>query len=271
MTVPNATSYWTLDDDTIGGLGYKPTPDKVDDNLSLKGGMISNTGYIGEGPEFVGDASKYLIAGGSANLVEEIFQATHTIAVWVKFDTVNVAQTVVSNGYAPDAFGSANNNGLSLGLEGSGKFRAIFCVTNTELYTDSNGNSATSSFIQAKSNELALAGVWYHLTVTFNTNTAKLYVNGSLVASVTTAQNGNFNPSNSSSNFTVGAQRNYGSGTLSAPTDGVVDELKVWNVVLTDAQVLEHYNSYLTPEVASVQMFVGSSGANRKIWDSTPL
>jgi hypothetical protein len=80
-----------------------------------------------------------------------------------------------------------------------------------------------------------VAGTWYHFAVTYDGATMRMYVNGALEASTASAL--------SIPNTTYPLRL----GSLDpAPTNrfaGRLDEIAIYNVALSTAQVAEHYRS----------------------------
>lgn len=89
-----------------------------------------------------------------------------------------------------------------------------------------------------------LNNTWYNVTCTLSynlttqTSTAKMYVNGTLVAQTTTAAN---------SNDVIPTRNNIRLATYSAqgpfPFNGSISNLRVYRRVLTDAEILQNYNA----------------------------
>lgn len=79
------------------------------------------------------------------------------------------------------------------------------------------------------------AGVKYHVVLTYDGTTARIYVNGVLDATAALAFPGGFDP-NTVAPYQIGA-RNAGDGF---PYDGIIDEVAVYNYALTPAQIQSH-------------------------------
>lgn len=86
-------------------------------------------------------------------------------------------------------------------------------------------------------------GVWNHLVITQDANKSqKMYFNGKKVATTvfnSTSRRGD--SGNAKSNIFFG-----GGGVYKAGLDGWIDEVQVWNKVLSDTEVLEAMNGYTT-------------------------
>lgn len=80
-----------------------------------------------------------------------------------------------------------------------------------------------------RGNQLVPLGVWTHVALTFSQGTARLYVNGTLDATIT----GVLRPMDSSQQLAFGREGNYSGHTF----DGRIDEIRVWSLVRTEAQI----------------------------------
>ena len=82
------------------------------------------------------------------------------------------------------------------------------------------------------------ASQWYHLVITFNISEGRVrfYLDGALVQNTTTTAGGTV--FNSTTAFSLGS-----SGDNNQTWDGLLDEVGIWNTILTDAQVTSLYNS----------------------------
>lgn len=89
-----------------------------------------------------------------------------------------------------------------------------------------NGGSVSSLYAISPNNR------WYHIAVSFNGTIATMYVDGIFVGTSSgTAL------SISASPFLIGASNNLGTGTSTNYFSGWIDELRIWNEVLTVDQV----------------------------------
>lgn len=76
-------------------------------------------------------------------------------------------------------------------------------------------------------------GVWYHLAGTYDGNTMRLYVDGSLVGELTGVAFTRFD------RFLVGAGYTHETGAPEYFFGGDIDEIRVWNYARTEAQIQE--------------------------------
>lgn len=124
------------------------------------------------------------------------------------------------------------------------------------------GNNASGTVFVNGATTVA-AGVRYHVVVTYDGATARVYVNNKLDASAAIPFDATGFEPNPEAPFQIGA-RNNGDGL---PYAGVVDEVAVYNYALSSAQVLKHYLAAvplqvaLAPTTQIVGSYSQSSGA----------
>ncbi|MBF4505663.1 LamG domain-containing protein [Flavobacterium sp. JLP] len=137
-----------------------------------------------------------------------------SISVWVKFNTIASANYIFGYGTAANAqyFGllqqGTTNSNSDVSLAGWG-----------------TGNDVIVSVPLQK-------GVWYQYSITYDGTTSKLYRNGELLKS-----------SGGISRATKGYILRLGQMNANVGINADIDELKVYNVAMTDEQVMEYYNS----------------------------
>ena len=88
-------------------------------------------------------------------------------------------------------------------------------------------------------------GVWYHLTHTYNGTTQLFYINGVLAATFNSAASGNISYDTSNTLLAIGADFN-GTGYNVGPsvyTNGKMPVVRIYNIALSAAQVLQNYNA----------------------------
>jgi hypothetical protein len=126
-------------------------------------------------------------------------------------------------------YGTASNNSFALWLQ-NGTF--YFGVnTGGTFYTAASSASSTST--------------WYHLIHTYNGTTQYLYINGVLVTTNNSAASGNISYDTSNTLLAIGADFN-GTGYNVGPsvyTNGKMPVVRIYNIALSAAQVLQNYNA----------------------------
>jgi hypothetical protein len=107
---------------------------------------------------------------------------------------------------------------------------------------------------------------WSHVIATWNGSAARLYVNGSLADSTNDpAASGAYNASTSGVPFVVGSN-----DTGASPSTGSVDEVAFYPTVLSDAQILGHFNTVSSPTADTYQSLVRSDGALLQLSNNVP-
>lgn len=102
------------------------------------------------------------------------------------------------------------------------------------LLSDNGSNISTDTFLAFNS---LVVGTWSHIAATFNGTQAEYFLNG---ASIGTKSGGYASVYNSSSVFEVGSI-NGGSVYY----DGLIDDLRIWNDVRTESEILANYRKSL--------------------------
>lgn len=182
----------------------------------------SNTISFMGSDEFVPDRSG--IAGNAQRLNNKALEAVvddlpqgnkaRTVSIWVKFNDIASANYIWGYGSAYNAqyFGLLQQSTVSsnsdLSLAGWGAANDV--IVSTPL---------------AK-------GVWYQYTVTFDGTVSKMYRNGELLKFI-----------NGLKRSTKGTIFRLGEINTSVGINADVDDLKIYDVALTDEQVAESYNS----------------------------
>ena len=117
----------------------------------------------------------------------------------------------------------------------------IHQTNNIQWSVNSDGTS-----YGCNSDTLPSTSTWYHLCLTFDGTTAKIYQNG-VSQTVTVASNGMrwFNTVGSDT-LQVGAMDRGTSGNNYDPFNGKIAQLRVYTSGLTEAQVVQNYNATKT-------------------------
>ncbi len=211
FTIPEPSSYWTLDDVNIVGA-------TAIDVTAGKDGIISNslptTGASFEALRFNGTSSNILVN----------YDATHQPASKVSLSAwVNVTSWPVSDQYIA---GNLNDGGYALVL-GNGT---------VEFRVKSNGVIQT---VSTSSGALATA-TNYMITGVFNEGFLRLFINDAEVAVFD--MGATFNIDYSSTNaFAIGASAGTANDISGNYFSGMIDEVSFFNDALTDTVVTEMY------------------------------
>lgn len=136
-----------------------------------------------------------------------------TVAAWIKPDVVSGVHTAV------DKRVSGFSDSYVLGTYGTS---ARFCAAETGTNCANGGTLST--------------GVWQYLTGTYDGATIRTYINGVQVATLAWT-----NPLTYST-FPVLIGVEDQSGSLASYFNGMIDEVRIYNRVLTQAEIATHYN-----------------------------
>jgi gliding motility-associated-like protein len=184
---------------------------------ALNSNVITITATPGPRPfkqalNFDGATDKVTIPNSALHQVSNTF----TIEAWVKVDpSINVGSTYI--GIATKVVWAGSGLGYGLDIDG-GKPR----IFSGQGWSNWGGASAPNNIA---------TNTWVHLAGTYDGSNFKVYVDGQLVATQASATG----VSNNTQPFTIG----------SWPTEnkyfkGDIDEVRVWNVTRTDAQILQN-------------------------------
>jgi len=160
-----------------------------------------------------------------------------TISIWFKPDVTELA-ALIGNRYFNVGYMS-----WTIQLFSNGKVR----------YVQRSPNLGTSFYTIDTYN----VGEWNHIAVTYDSNGAKMYLNGGTPV-VNTSQTNPiaYNLDFVSDNVTIGCAP--AGGSTSSPTgptqhfNGLIDEVGIFNTALTEAEVLAIYNATETGKTADL-------------------
>lgn len=220
----NLVEHWSLEETSGTRTGSYASKTLSDHNTVLYG-----TGIQGNGADFENDNSEYLqgtFSGVAHN--DDI-----TISAWVKLES-----WLSSNGFA----------GLVCMFHGNGTYWRESLVRliryNGSNYLDfmhANGGEAELQYVWSG----LTTGTWYHIVATMDygaTNGLKLYINASNVA--TGNDSGATYATANKNIITIGADTdNAGTPYSGRYFDGIIDEVTIWNRVLSSTEITTLYNS----------------------------
>lgn len=107
--------------------------------------------------------------------------------------------------------------------------------------------NGTSTTLVASTGSLS-DDTWYHVAATYDGSTMKLYLNGTEVGS--SAKTGTI-----TTNSAVGAYIGANPPSIDNPWHGAIDEVRIWNVARTQAQLQANSNNELTGNEAGLQAY----------------
>ena len=206
----------------------------VYDQIEVSGGRGLLAGRSLRFNNLTGSANGcYVTVGDHAQF--EFHNATNDLAFsiecWVKFDTVTAVQTFIGKGTG------LPSGEYQLRIKADGKFALILVDSTTgDMIT-----IATTLAFQPK--------VWYHVAATYTgsaptTGGVKIYVMGKEEPTTITSLLGTYvRMRDSTEKLIIGNQDN--AGTFNSPLNGVIDEVRVWNVVRTVTQIADNMSDYV--------------------------
>jgi hypothetical protein len=197
----------------------------------------SNTGTLVSGRALLLDGSADWLNGGS--IAAHVFTGSFTVSFWAKTSSATEQQFLIKYGY-PKGYGIALRSDQNPAYwEGK-----VADGNGWQTAKATEGDTGISGTFDD--------GAWRHITMQANNGTLSFFVNG--VAGQTTDTYDNSTPlALDGSRFTIGG--NQVATPASHPTASMLG-LKVWNIALSAAQILEQYSN---PEQV---LPTGASAAN---------
>jgi hypothetical protein len=227
-----ANAHFKLNENAANTTVYDFGSGANDGTASGNTNTFASSGKINTAFDF--DGSSQINIDGVANAYKTNSQGT--VAAWVNTDTLSGAGEIFT-------FGDTNaDNYFSIYRSGSA------------LYVSINGSTGDGSkFI----NSIFSVGTWVHIAITQNTTAMKFYINGVDTAYSTTGTDRTTAWVNADSlgtlidNGRIGSL-NFNSGGEQFRFDGRIDDVRYYNIALTETQVGYLYNSGLGQEESSL-------------------
>ena len=205
--------------------------------------------------EFTGIANQKIDYGTNAN----VYGLTQkSISFWVYLDSVSANVYRIISLFDDTAPYTEEGWGVALGVDGSGDllFSQNFSVQEGQ-WSIPVGTLAT--------------GAWYNIIIAFDDSSAvnnpSFYVNGSLVANVE-----DLTPSGSTATGTNGALRIGSSGTGTLTLDGLIQDVRIYNRILSASEIEILANSKCMKTVMNGLVFWAPMwGTNDQSFDGLTL
>lgn len=158
-----------------------------------------------------------------------------SIEAWVLQEDNSGTRTIISKGDL-DSSEPTKEYGYALTIEsGFPRFKTF--------------NPGGSSRIDVTSSGALLSDKWYHIAVTYNGSTTKLFVDGVEVGDDTASSS----LANSSESCFIGAYYDSNISSQVNYFDGRIDEVRIWNVALSETQIREMMNQEIQNVSDNVQ------------------
>lgn len=181
----------------------------------------NTTSFMGKG-NFVADRNgipnraQRLINKGMEAFIDNLPQnnASRTVSVWIKFNDIASANYIWGYGTA---------------------YNAQYCGLLQQGTTSSDSDLSLAGW--GSSNDVIVSAtlskeVWYHYSITFDGTVSKIYRNGELLKAVSGI-----------SRQTKGNIFRLGEINTTIGINADIDDLKIYDIALTDSQVLESYTN----------------------------
>jgi hypothetical protein len=221
-------------DEQLGTIVFNVNTESGKINSTNQGTWYGNTilnysiGVIGNALNFDGIDDYVNVSSNSA-----ISALEGTVSLWVKFDTISKNEVLFISG-AETADGINTSNSYRIRLDGATNKIYAGWITSTEPDM-SNSDSAVST------------GTWYHVVSVWGltANLVNLYINGKLQESDDLFTNNN--KTNWMNEIRMG--RSMASATSVNGLDGNLDEVHIYNRVLSASEVAILYNTSLRTNI----------------------
>lgn len=238
IAAANLMAHWKFDEGT-GTIANDATTNNLDGTFKT-GSTLWGAGVPTWSTDRYGNANKalYFNAGGNVEVAynAKLNASTMTISLWMKQD---VNSPILNNQYMV----AMNRwNGYKLNMQDAPK----------AFMTVKADNAGGISYYDRDNDSPVLAqGSWYHVVVSFGGGRMKFYVNGVLVKDWDNTPGTAVSLSSAPINLTIGQDLptdKYSEvegdfyGAWGGYFKGLMDEIRIYNTVLTNAQVTTLYN-----------------------------
>lgn len=218
---PNGTllsglvGYWKMDETSWNGTAGEVVDSSGNNNNGAAMGLATTaTGRFGNAGSFNGSGT-FLDMGNSSSL--QLVGPSFTLSAWIKPNVNNVWQGVINKGIA------GNDSMINFEMNSGGKVGLFF-------YSDDCAGTTTLT-----------TGTWYLMVATYDASSKKQTVylgNGSTVSSeCSRTLTGTLNSVIDTKNVWIGKDYN------NAVFNGLIDDVRVYNRVLSSSEISSLYNS----------------------------
>lgn len=226
QTQASLVGHWRFNEG-VGTVAYDSST--YGNNATIYGATWT-TGKIGSALQFNG-INNYVDARNPPSL-----QITGAITLigWIKLNNLAVSSGLFGRGHG-------------LGSPGDFGYFVTYYATTASIYFDTHSTIARDTLHLTNA---IIDTNWHHIAVTWNGTTSvngkKLYIDGVLSAQSTSTISTMGIPTY---NFTIGRDSNG-----DRPANAIIDEVKVYNRALSDAEILSDYNLACPQVTANLQI-----------------
>lgn len=215
--------YWKMDESSWNGTSGEVVDSSGNGNHgTAANSATTTTGKFGNGGSFDGSTKQAAIPESSS--LRFTTSSTMTFSAWVNPSAVSTTQVIIGNRECAAR--------ISLHINSSGK--AVFNPSPTSVETLATGTTTLST------------NTWYLITGTYDSTTAKVYVNGTLEGSQSLQGAGNLYAGNS---YYIGGNTYVCGTTQNLHFNGTIDEARIYNRSLSPAEVSKLYTFAPGPKV----------------------
>lgn len=185
--------------------------------------FIGTNNFVADRNGIINNAQRLVNKGMEAMIVDlPQNNNARTVTIWVKLNDIASANYIWGYGTA---------------------YNAQYCGLLQQGISSSNSDLSFAGW--GASNDVIVStpltkNTWYHYSITYDGTVSKIYRDGQLLKSV-----------NGISRSTKGSIFRLGEINTTVGINADIDDLKIYNVALTDQQILEEYNSS-KPKIAVV-------------------
>jgi hypothetical protein len=224
--IDNLISYWALDESSAGAGAVTRNDSHASNNLSDTNTTASGTGIISNGADFEASNSEYLSITDASQSGLDV-TGDMSISMWLKVESApsNTEWTLL-----------AKHGGTNATRSYLFRYKDTSGTKALSMRVSSDGTS-TNQTESTVNTDLSTA-TWKHVVMTYTASAGEVrfYVDGSQVGATQTGARTSIY--NGTAYFSLGASAN---GTDNF--DGLMDEVGIWDRVLTGAEITSLYNS----------------------------
>jgi concanavalin A-like lectin/glucanase superfamily protein/type IX secretion system substrate protein/calcineurin-like phosphoesterase family protein len=211
-------------------------------NATLFGTPTWNTGVAGKGSLDFDGVNDYVTFGAAPSLNSTAGNPSFTLEAWIKIEGAGVTTSTGSSGL--------ENATAAVPIVAKGRSESDAANLNCNYFLGiTAGNVLAADFEDEASglnhpvigNTILQANIWNHVAATYDqpTGTWKLFVNG--VLDQTLSVTGNPTPEmGTTQHASIGSALNS-TGVAAGFFNGKIDEVRIWNVVRSEAQISTNY------------------------------